>query len=131
LTQIQRKAIKQTKPYNDAELNDLIIGSIREIKGKEIVKIDLRSLHDASADYFIICSGESITQVKAIAENIAKRVKENLNELPLNVEGKTESRWILLDYFNTVVHVFHPESRMYYELEELWSDGKITEYGEI
>lgn len=131
MTQIQRKAIKQTKPYNDAELNDLIIESIREIKGKEIVKIDLRSLHDASADFFIICSGESTTQVKAIAENIAKRVKENLKELPLNVEGKTESRWILLDYFNTVVHVFHPESRMYYELEELWSDGKITEYGEI
>jgi ribosome-associated protein len=131
LTQIQKKEIKQPKLNNDSELNDLIIESIREIKGKEIVKIDLRKLHDASTDYFIICSGESTTQVRAISENITKKVKQNLKELPLNVEGKTESRWILLDYFNTVVHVFHPESRLYYELEELWSDGKITEYAEV
>ncbi|TVQ43030.1 MAG: ribosome silencing factor [Saprospirales bacterium] len=115
----------------DSELNDLIIESIREIKGKEIVKIDLRSLHDASTDYFIICSGESTTQIKAISDNIVKNVKESLAERPSHVEGKTESRWILLDFFNTVVHVFHPETRLYYELEELWSDGKITEYEDI
>lgn len=128
MTQIQKKEFKHSNSYNDSELNDLIIESIREIKGKEIVKIDLRSLHDASTDYFIICSGDSTTQIKAISDNIAKRVKENLKEHPLSVEGKTESRWILLDYFNTVVHVFHPESRLFYELEELWSDGKITVY---
>lgn len=131
MTQIQKKPIEQSQPYNDSELNDLIVESIREIKGKEIVKIDLRSLHDASADYFIICSGESTTQIKAISDNIVKNVKESLSERPSHVEGKTESRWILLDYFNTVVHVFHPETRLYYELEELWSDGKVTEYEDL
>ncbi len=131
MTQIQKKPIQQAQPYNDSELNDLIVESIREIKGKEIVKIDLRSLHDASADYFIICSGESTTQIKAISDNIVKNVKDSLEERPSHVEGKTESRWILLDYFNTVVHVFHPETRLFYELEELWSDGKITEYDDL
>lgn len=131
MTQIQKQQIRQKISFTDSELNDLIIESIREIKGKEIVKIDLRDLHDASTDYFIICSGESTTQVKAISENIEKRVKGNLKEFPYSVEGKTESRWILLDYFNTVVHVFHPESRLFYELEELWSDGKITEFEDI
>ena len=67
-------------------------------------------------------------QVKAIADNIEFEVKMKGDELPLHTEGKQNSVWVLVDYFDTVVHVFHHEAREYYGLEKLWSDGKVTEY---
>lgn len=109
-------------------LNELVIDAIRDIKGKNIIKLDLRNLRDTPTSFFIICEGDSSTQVKAIADNVNKRVKEELNERPSNTEGYSGARWVLVDYFDTVVHVFHPDSRKYYELEELWSDAEFTEY---
>lgn len=113
------------------DLNDLIIDSIQDIKGKKIVKLDLRELSDAPTDFFIICEGESNTQVKAIAENIRKRVREEAGLLPSHTEGLQTALWVLVDYFNVVVHVFYPEKRAFYELENLWSDASFTEYGSI
>ena len=109
-------------------LNDLIIDSIQDIKGKNILKLDLRSLKEAPAEFFIICEGDSNTQTKAIADNIYKRLKLEANILPLNQEGHQNASWICIDYFNIVVHVFYKETRKYYELEDLWSDATITEY---
>jgi len=108
--------------------NDLVIDSIQDIKGKNIVKLDLRLLEEAPTDYFIICEGESITQVKAIADNIYRRLKNDYGILPQHFEGQRNSVWVLLDYFNVVVHVFHPETRSFYELEDLWGDAVFTEY---
>ena len=113
------------------ELNDLIIDAIQEIKGKNIVKLDLRQLAEAPTDFFIICEGESNTQVKAIAANIQKSIKQKLQTYPSFVEGEQSAVWVLVDYFTTVVHVFHPEKRIFYELEDLWSDAQFTEYGNI
>lgn len=113
------------------DLNDLIIDSIQDIKGKHIVKLDLRALDDAPTDYFIICEGESSTQVNAISSNIQKRLKEEYGTYPNHVEGKAGAKWVLVDYFNTVVHVFHPEFRSFYELEDLWSDAKSIEYKDL
>ena len=113
------------------ELNELIIDSIQDIKGKNIVQIDLRGLEDAPAEFFIICEGDSTTQVKAIAENVKYRLKNEVGVNPYHMEGVQNSRWILVDYFNTLVHVFHPESREFYELEELWSDGQFTEFENV
>jgi len=110
------------------ELNDLIIDCITDIKGKRIVKLDLRSLADASTDYFIICEGDSSTQIRSIAENIHLRVKDEAGIRPSNLEGLHNARWVCLDYFSTVVHIFHRETRDFYGLEELWNDAKITEY---
>lgn len=110
------------------ELNDLIIDSIQDIKGKQIVKLDLRELEEAPADFFIICEGESNTQVKAISDNIHRRLKQEANVFPSHVEGEKNALWICLDYFNTVVHIFYKETRGFYELEALWSDAKFTEY---
>lgn len=110
------------------ELNDLIIDSIQDIKGKQIVKLDLRELEEAPADFFIICEGESNTQVKAISDNIHRRLKQEANTFPNHVEGEKNALWICLDYFNTVVHIFYKETRGFYELEALWSDAKFTEY---
>lgn len=110
------------------ELNDLIIDSIQDIKGKQIVKLDLRELEEAPADFFIICEGDSNTQVKAISDNVHRRLKQEAKTYPSHVEGEKNALWICLDYFNTVVHIFYKETRGFYELEALWSDAKFTEY---
>lgn len=113
------------------QLNHLIVEGIRDKKGKKIVQLDLRKLGDAPADFFIICEGDSNTHVKAITDSIYKKVKEEMDTAPMHSEGSSNSRWILMDYFNTVVHVFHPETREFYELEHLWSDADVTEFGEV
>ncbi len=110
------------------EANSLIIDSIQDIKGKNIVKMDLRKLEDAPAEFFIICEGESTTQVKAISDNIYRRLKEEAGTKPAHVEGQRNARWICMDYFSTVVHIFHKETRSFYELEDLWGDAITTEY---
>ena len=112
-------------------LNDLIVDSIQDIKGKNITKLDLRGLDATPTDFFIICEGESNTQVKAIAENIRKRLKEEAKTLPTRIEGLQAGVWALIDYFNIVVHVFHPEKRAFYDLENLWSDAVFTEYASL
>lgn len=112
-------------------INDLIIDSIRDIKGKNIIKIDLSKIEDAPAKYFIICEGESTVQVSSIASNIKKRVKEEWGEKNDHLEGMQESKWVLIDYFDTIVHIFYPETRSFYDIEGLWSDGHFVEYQDL
>lgn len=109
-------------------LNDLIIDSIQDIKGKKILKLDLRQLDESPADYFIICEGDSNTQTKAIADNVYLRVKNEMGTMPVSQEGQQSATWICIDYFNVVVHVFYKETRTFYELEDLWSDAVFSEY---
>lgn len=109
------------------ELNDLIVDAIQDIKGKNIVQLDLRKLDESPADYFIICEGESSTQVSSIANNVYKRVKEELGLRP-HREGQGAANWVLVDYFDTIVHVFYPETRALYDLEDLWGDADFTEF---
>ena len=113
------------------ELNDLIIDSIQDIKGKNILKLDLRHLEEAPTDYFIICEGDSNTQVKAISDNIHKRIKQEARILPARSEGEKNALWICVDYFTTVIHVFYRDTRAFYQLEDLWSDAKFTEYDSL
>ncbi len=116
------------KEFSVEELNDLIIEGIQDIKGKNIVKLDLRHLDDAPTDFFIICEGDSTTQTKAISDNVYRRLKKEAGQLPSHYEGQQHAHWLLLDYFNTVVHVFYKDTRQFYELEDLWSDAIFTEY---
>lgn len=127
LTTVQRSKSRDSR---SEQLSHWIIEGIRDIKGKNIVQLDLRNL-DAPADFFIICEGDSTTQVKAISEGIHKRVKEELHTMPSHVEGTSNSRWILIDYFDIIVHVFYPETREFYDIEHLWSDAEVTEYADI
>jgi len=108
-----------------------IIEAIQDIKGKNIVKIDLRKLDDGPTDLFIICEGESTTQVNSIAGNIQKKLRNEHGIKPYHIEGTRESKWILVDYFEVIVHVFYPETRKYYDIEDLWSDGDFTEYQDL
>ncbi len=119
---------KQEGKMTPEALNDLIIDSIQDIKGKKILKLDLRKLDEAPADFFIICEGDSNTQTKAIADNVYLRVKNEGNLMPISQEGQQSATWICIDYFNVVVHVFHKETRTFYELEDLWSDAVFSEY---
>jgi len=120
-----------TSQINVGDLNELIIDSIKDIKGKNIVKLELTHVEDSPTDYFIICEGDSNIQVKSITDNIYKRVKEEAGLIPNHTEGRQHSRWILVDYFSIVVHIFYPETRMFYDLEDLWSDAKFTHYESI
>jgi len=117
--------------YNSSDLLDLIIDSIQDIKGKNVMKLDMSKLDDAPADYFIICSGDSTTQVKAISGNVSRRIKAELSITPSHIEGTNDARWCLVDYFDIVVHVFYPETREFYDLEDLWSDAEITSYEDV
>ncbi|MBP7821873.1 MAG: ribosome silencing factor [Saprospiraceae bacterium] len=122
---------KSLKKFTAAQQNDLIIDAIQDIKGKNILKLDLRKLTDSPTDFFIICEGDSTTQVRAIAQNIQKRMRDEINIKPYHIEGFQGSRWVLVDFFTTVVHIFHPETRDFYNLERLWNDAEITKYENI
>jgi ribosome-associated protein len=105
-------------------LQELIIHGIQEKKGKDITLLDLTGIRDRVADYFVICQAESSTQVKAIADSIEEEVKKGLHERPFSVEGRENSSWVLLDYGSVVAHVFQPQAREFYALEDLWNDAK-------
>jgi ribosome-associated protein len=93
-----------------------------ERKALDIVQLDLRGII-GYADYFIICTGRSDRQAKAIHDAIHQGIKTTYGILPRRVEGLTEGRWILMDYLDVVVHVFTPETRGYYRLEQLWGEA--------
>lgn len=122
---------KQQSQISIDEINDKIVESIQDVKGKSIVKLDLRKLSASPAEFFIICEGDSSTQVKAISSRLYKNLRETFGILPNHIEGKDNGEWVLVDYFNTVVHIFYPEARQFYELEELWSDAEITNYEDL
>ncbi|MBE9467013.1 MAG: ribosome silencing factor [Bacteroidetes bacterium] len=107
------------------QLVDNIIKGIQEKKGKNIVNLDITKLEQSIADNFIICHGDSNTQVGAIADSVEYFVKKELDEKPIHKEGKENSQWVLLDYGSVIVHVFQKEDRKFYNLEDLWADAKI------
>ncbi|PZU86934.1 MAG: ribosome silencing factor [Chryseobacterium sp.] len=107
-------------------LIDKIIESIQDTKGEDIQIFDLSGIENSVADTFIICSGNSNTQVSAIAGNIEKKVRNDIKERPWHVEGTENAMWVLVDYVSVVVHVFQKQIRDYYDIEELWGDAKIT-----
>jgi len=106
------------------ELKDIIVEAIKERKGKDIVVLDLQNLEQSIADYFIVCHGDSSTQVDAIADFIDREVRSKLQEHPINKEGLDNLQWVLFDYADVVVHIFQEEYRKFYKLEELWADAK-------
>ena len=108
------------------DLIALIIKGIDDVKGQDIQLLDLREIENTVCDYFIICNGNSNTQVVAISNSIQKVVSKELKDKPWHVEGLENGEWVLMDYVNIVVHVFQEHIREYYDLESLWGDAKIT-----
>lgn len=118
--------MEESGSLNVEQIHQLIIEAIQEKKGHRIVSIDLSKIENSICDRFIICHGESVTQVGAITESIEKKLKEEARIRAHHVEGLQNSQWVLLDFFDILVHVFQEEYRAFYKLEELWADGKVT-----
>lgn len=108
-----------------------IIEGIQEKKGKKITTVDLTKIGSASAGHFIICEGNSTMQVSSIADSIREYVRENINIKPFGYDGYQNSQWIVIDYGDILVHVFLPEYREYYKLEQLWNDAKLTDIPDL
>lgn len=116
----------KTPTEKDSEqLIDAILEGIHRIKGMDIVKIDLTKINHSECNYFIICHGNSATQVDAIARSVEKTVEEMVGETAWHKDGYENSIWVLLDYADIMVHVFQHESRKFYDLENLWADAAI------
>lgn len=108
-------------------LCNAIVEGMQENKAKDIVVLDLRNIANAVTDFFVICSGESSTQVDGISSTVTRHTRKELHEKPWHQEGKTNSEWILLDYVSVVAHIFYKDARHFYELEDLWSDAIRTD----
>lgn len=116
----------KTKPKQEADvLTDLVVRGMQEKKAADIAVIDLRKLPNAVADYFVICSANSDTQLDAIARSVEDEVWKITGQWPWQSEGRTNREWVLLDYVDVVVHVFLRDKRAFYALEDLWGDAPI------
>ena len=124
----RRKRKSVARLTKNSKFFKAIIHAIKEKKGENINSLDLRKIPEAVADYFIICEASSTTQVKAIADYIEAHIKDTVNETPYHSEGQQSAHWIIMDYVNIVVHIMQPETRKFYKLEEMWSDGEGEEY---
>lgn len=108
-------------------LADKIVNILDEHKAEHIVKIDVRRIENCFCQFFVICNGTSSTHVSALAYSLKDEIIDTLDEKPDHVEGINESQWVILDYGDVVVHIFQKEVRDYYQLEDFWADGIITE----
>ncbi len=114
-----------------AHLVEAIIEGIQEVKGKDIVHLDLRQVLNTVSDHFIICHGDSATQVEAIARSVVEFTQKRANEKPWHTEGERNAEWVLMDYVDVVVHIFHRDKRSYYALEDLWGDAASKRYENV
>lgn len=130
----KKKAEKTTKTKaikikdEAANLADIAVKGILEKKGKNITCLNLKNIPSRVCDYFIICEGDSTTQVDAIARSVEEEIRKALDEKPYHSEGHENAEWILIDYVTVVVHVFQKQIREFYNLESLWADAEVEEF---
>lgn len=108
-----------------------VIDAIQDRKGSKITLIDLSGVESAPAPAFIVCQGNSTSQVAAIADNIREEMRVKLDMKPYNYDGYRNSQWIVIDYGSMMIHVFLPDVREFYNIEDLWSDGKVSEIPDL
>lgn len=124
-------AKKKTLIDHSEMLSKCIVEGMQENKAKDIVVLDLRGLESRVCDFFVICSGESSTQVDGITNAITRFTRKAIKEKPWHIEGQRNSEWVLLDYIDVVAHVFYKDARNFYEIEELWADAVRTDIPEL
>jgi len=120
--------IKNKTTTQSTNISEVIVQGIQEKKGNDIVRLDLRNIHSSVADYFVVTHAESSTQVKAIANSVEEEVFKALGIEPFRKEGLQNAEWILLDYFDVVVHIFKTDKREFYGIEDLWGDAEMKYY---
>ena len=112
-------------------LVETITKGIQEKKGQRIVVADLNSIEGAICRYFVICQGNSPSQVEAITESIGDFARKEMGEKPATVAGLENAQWVAMDYGDVLVHVFLPDVREYYDLEHLWDDAELTQIPDV
>ena len=112
--------------YETEDLVKRIAEGIQEKKGKDIVVADLTDTDNSVCKYFVICEGNTPTQVAAIADSVNDYVRIHLGVKPTVVEGLRNARWVAMDYSDVLVHIFVPEDRAFYNLENLWADARLN-----
>lgn len=122
------KKVKPAEKPLDGNLEELIIQSLMEKKGEGIVCLNLKKINHVFFDYFIICTGNSKTHVETLSDFVQFNVRKLAGINPSFVEGRENGEWILMDYFNIVVHILQPETRKFYNIEQLWSDAPIQQF---
>jgi ribosome-associated protein len=126
MEQIKEPANDQFKAKPDSRsLVELVIEGMRKKKGADITIMDVSDLTTLT-DYFVICSGTSDTQIKALADSVEDEILEHTGEKPWKKEGVVGRTWIILDFINIVVHVMSKDKREYYSIERIWNDARIT-----
>lgn len=113
------------------QLVDTITKGIQEKKGQRIVVADLQGIDGAICNYFVICQGNSPSQVEAITESIGDMARKELGEKPATVAGLENAQWVAMDYGDVLVHIFLPDVREFYDLEHLWEDADVTQLPDI
>ncbi|MCT4560988.1 MAG: ribosome silencing factor [Crocinitomicaceae bacterium] len=108
-------------------LCDMIVEGMQENKAQDIVVLDLRDIPNTVTEFFVICTGESSTQIDGITSSVIRHTRKSIQEKPWHTEGKGTSEWVLIDYVSVVAHVFYKSARSHYDLEDLWSDAKKIE----
>lgn len=112
-------------------LVEVIIDALQDKKGKKITTLNLTELEGAICKYFIIAQGNTPTQVSALSDSVWDKVYEQLHEKPLGAVGMQEAQWIAMDYGTVMLHIFIPEIRAYYNLENLWADAQCNEIPDV
>jgi ribosome-associated protein len=123
--------MKNAQGDQDTQLLDAIVQGIQEVKGKDIVVLDLNNVPNTVCGYFVVCHGDSATQVESIARSVEEFTRKLAGEKAWHTEGERNAEWILLDYISVVVHIFHRDKRSYYALEDLWGDAARREYENV
>jgi len=117
-----------TRITRNSKIFKTIIHAIQEKKGEAVISLDLKKIHEAVCDFFVICEANNIIQLRAIADSIEEEVKKKCGEIPYRHEGWKGEQWIIIDYVNIVVHVMLQQTRKFYNLEEMWSDASSMDH---
>ncbi|GHU63591.1 ribosomal silencing factor RsfS [Bacteroidia bacterium] len=112
-------------------LVNTVVEALQEKKGRNILTMDMSKLDGSICQHFVICQGNTPTQVSALSDSVWDLVYDRLHEKPMGAIGMQEAQWIAMDYGTVMVHVFIPATREYYNLENLWADALVTEIPDI
>lgn len=112
-------------------LVDKIVEALQDKKGHRITVADLSSIGETICQYLVICTGNSPSQVQALAQNVGEDILKKTGQHPVGVSGMRNAIWVAMDYADVMVHIFLPEEREFYDLEHLWADAEITEFADL
>ena len=124
----KRKVAAKSENLFTGDISELIVQALLEKGGVDVTVIDLKKINHVYFDYFIVCTGNSKPHVETLCDFVQEQTQRVAGVKPLHVEGLENKEWILLDYFNILVHIFLPEAREYYQLESLWGDADIQKF---